>query len=858
MKDGIVAQKDLAHIWRNTSEEEISQFMNLLQSFNVAFKKRDSGLWVIPSMLRPTRATKALDIGGQEYASRFLRTFRFNVIPLGLFGRLISRIQEWDQVTIVETWLYGIVVQKTANQTAEITVDLTGEHQAITIRCVSKSNDKLERDLIAMVAQECTSLFETAFPLRNNVENPFKLLVACQHCLAHRKENPMMLPYERILEMVVQKVTSFKCGNETVPTALVGDDVTFGYVSIFEPEDVSVAQKPFAKGGFGNIFKGMLRRKEVVVKELFAEGNFNENFSEFQREVSVMAKLAHPNLVELRGILLSPLRMVIEFCADGDLFSCISAKKLENNLDLQIKIALDISLGMAFLHAQSPPLAHRDLRSPNILLTTLNFDKSKNANVSVAKVSDFGLAVSMTERMRDPLTAWQWMAPEAQMGDDYDHRCDLYSFGIVVWEIFSGLFPFSEFSAMREMTMFRGIREQNLRPTIPKSAPKFISTVIRRCWSTDPSKRPPFSYCVESLQLQTAQKPTVTLDVNFDTRSKLVSRISRQIAADLKLDAPLCMAVAQEHLCIGFRGGDVGFFDVSITELVRQESRAHREHVFCVCKAPHSAEVWSGGRDGSVLRWTLEPIPEKLDESVTDLSVSRISSKIVSRKLSGLVRKGVPLIMPPDSVKAEITVMSSFLGCVVIGDASGKLYMFESSGAFVCSLQLPGKERHAVTSLASAVLFEHVMWVGAGTDLFKVTCCNNQLAGELLCAKAHDRFVSSLIVAGKEVWSAHGGGNQIKVWDANSGELKTTIPLPRATMRAHCMALVNLRGEAKVWVGLDDEVVVLDVKKRAAQQTLVSPIEGDVLCLAQTGVNAVWAGVRQKNDVGGLVYWNLN
>jgi hypothetical protein len=61
-----------------------------------------------------------------------------------------------------------------------------------------------------------------------------------------------------------------------------------------------------------------------------------------------------------------------------------------------------------------------------------------------------------------------------------------------------------------------------------------------------------------------------------------------------------------------------------------------------------------------------------------------------------------------------------------------------------------------------------------------------------------------------------------------------------------------------VWIGCDDEIHVYDVKRRAAQQVLSSPIEGEVMCLAQTGLNAVWAGVRQKDDSGALVYWNLN
>ena len=165
-----------------------------------------------------------------------------------------------------------------------------------------------------------------------------------------------------------------------------------------------------------------LGAKRAVVKELKTE-NLTQGFAgtaysspislflahlfaEFQHETSIMSRLIHPNIVELYGVMLSPLRMVLEFCGHGDLFEAIEKKKMVSEA-LQLKVALDIARGMHFLHSQTPPLAHRDLRSPNILLASLD----PKAPVC-AKVSDFGLTVAMTETVRDPLNAWQWMVRE--------------------------------------------------------------------------------------------------------------------------------------------------------------------------------------------------------------------------------------------------------------------------------------------------------------------------------------------------------------------------------------------------------------------------------------------------------------
>ena len=79
-------------------------------------------------------------------------------------------------------------------------------------------------------------------------------------------------------------------------------------------------------------------------------------------------------------------------------------------------------------------------------------------------------------------TSFCRMAPEAQMGDNYTEKCDVYSFAIVVWEVFSLQFPFAEFAAVKEMALFRRLREEGLRPTIPESVPAHVRSMIRRCW----------------------------------------------------------------------------------------------------------------------------------------------------------------------------------------------------------------------------------------------------------------------------------------------------------------------------------------------------------------------------------------
>jgi serine/threonine protein kinase len=108
-----------------------------------------------------------------------------------------------------------------------------------------------------------------------------------------------------------------------------------------------------------------------------------------------MSKLQHPNLVQLQAILLHPLRMVMEYAPSGDLFHLLRNREMLPNAKLtwrlRMRIAEDIALGMLYLHSLTPPIVHRDLRSPNVFI--MSFEE--NAPVA-AKVADFGLAQRLT------------------------------------------------------------------------------------------------------------------------------------------------------------------------------------------------------------------------------------------------------------------------------------------------------------------------------------------------------------------------------------------------------------------------------------------------------------------------------
>ncbi|GAM21474.1 hypothetical protein SAMD00019534_046490 [Acytostelium subglobosum LB1] len=232
--------------------------------------------------------------------------------------------------------------------------------------------------------------------------------------------------------------------------------------------------------------------------------------NEFRREVWLMSDLTHSNIVHMKGFCIDPYSIVMEYMDLGSLSSYLR-KKREANETLPwstiFKIAKDIASGMAFLHNISPPLVHRDLKSPNILLST----QPNDPNAIVAKVSDFGLSRTVVQGFVSKVVDNpMWLAPEVLNGYEYNEKGDIYSFGVIMWELFHMQLPFEEFN-IKFMSTLEDHILNGLRPTISPLCNKAYAALITKCWSADPQSRPPFPTIVKQLdeinsQLQLQQQ----------------------------------------------------------------------------------------------------------------------------------------------------------------------------------------------------------------------------------------------------------------------------------------------------------------------------------------------------------------
>ncbi|CAD6185712.1 unnamed protein product [Caenorhabditis auriculariae] len=260
-------------------------------------------------------------------------------------------------------------------------------------------------------------------------------------------------------------------------------------------------QEAIGSGSFGKVYKGTYRGRTVAVKRYRAMAFGCKSETDMLcREVSILSRLAHPNVVAFVGASLddpSQFAIITEYVENGSLFNLLHEQKRVLDTSFRLRVSLDVARGMRYLHdSAARPVIHRDLNSHNILI------HSDGRSV----VADFGESRFASQREDENLTKQpgnlRWMAPEvfSQCGR-YDRKVDVFSFALVVWEVHSAELPFSHLkpaAAAAEMTYKRG------RPTLPNQPttqfPPHILSLLPQAWHPEPQCRPEFSQIVPLLE----------------------------------------------------------------------------------------------------------------------------------------------------------------------------------------------------------------------------------------------------------------------------------------------------------------------------------------------------------------------
>ncbi|XP_042501495.1 serine/threonine-protein kinase EDR1 [Macadamia integrifolia] len=238
-------------------------------------------------------------------------------------------------------------------------------------------------------------------------------------------------------------------------------------------------------GSYGEVYRADWNGTEVAVKKFLNQDFSGDALEQFRCEIRIMQRLRHPNIVLFMGAVTLPpnLSIMTEFLPRGSLHRLLHRPNVQLDEKLRLRMALDVAKGMNCLHTSHPTIVHRDLKSPNLLV-----DKDW-----VVKVCDFGLSrLQHHTYLSSKSTAGtaEWMAPEVLRNEPSNEKCDVYSFGVILWELATLRMPWSW---MNPMQVVGAVGFQNRRLDIPEEVDPIVGQIISDCWQSDPNLRPSFA-----------------------------------------------------------------------------------------------------------------------------------------------------------------------------------------------------------------------------------------------------------------------------------------------------------------------------------------------------------------------------
>ncbi|MED6266774.1 hypothetical protein CHARACLAT_005529, partial [Characodon lateralis] len=280
-----------------------------------------------------------------------------------------------------------------------------------------------------------------------------------------------------------------------------------GPAGVSEQVPSSPTQIPFSElvleeiigvGGFGKVYRGTWKDQEVAVKAARQDPDedITATAASVKQEAKLFSMLQHPNTIKLEGVCLEEpnLCLVMEYARGGTLNRALTGRRIPPHI--LVNWAVQIARGMHYLHEEAVvPIIHRDLKSSNILL----LEKIENDDIGrkTLKITDFGLAREWhkTTKMSAAGT-YSWMAPEVIKSSLFSKGSDVWSYGVLLWELLTGEVPYRGIDGL---AVAYGVAVNKLTLPIPSTCPEPFAKLMEECWDQDPHVRPSFSCILEQL-----------------------------------------------------------------------------------------------------------------------------------------------------------------------------------------------------------------------------------------------------------------------------------------------------------------------------------------------------------------------
>ncbi|XP_044726843.1 mitogen-activated protein kinase kinase kinase 11-like [Chrysoperla carnea] len=317
--------------------------------------------------------------------------------------------------------------------------------------------------------------------------------------------------------------------NTTHVNSVIGD---------IQPQEIDFKELELGEvigvGGFGKVYRGVWNDHEVAVKAVRqdSEEDVSVTLDNVLKEAKLFGLLKHENIVALEGVCLQwpHLCLVLEYARGGSLNRVLAGRKIRP--DVLVDWAIQIARGMLYLHSGAPiSLIHRDLKSSNVLISEAI--ENDDLQYKTLKITDFGLAreVYKTTRMSQAGT-YAWMAPEVIKQSLFSRASDVWSYGVLLWELLTGETPYR---GIATLAVAYGVAVNKLTLPIPSTCPQTWKKLMEACWESDPHQRPTFEEILKALDGIAHSAFTQTPHESFHTMQDGWRQEIEEVLLDLRM-----------------------------------------------------------------------------------------------------------------------------------------------------------------------------------------------------------------------------------------------------------------------------------------------------------------------------------
>ena len=614
---GVIKNEAIPQILKIYPEMLHNQLLQLLEQFKIIkrIKKKTQESFVVPCLMPVSPPSEEFTMEGNwftktpEESIEHTRIYEWDFLPIGFFDKLIFFTFVAQGYHPISYWRNGFLMSSEINydQTAYVQLHVPTVEEPKYRITVNTRIDKetfldhsRENELFCEIIQAIENILSHYY---SKLGKEVKRLIPCPHCLKELAPcEPYLFKFEDAINSGKNGEHFLFCGginaiNRAVSIYNIAPDLKF-VSDIIDPK-LLLHQVLELGGDRKKIYSATYKNKEVAIKEfVIKDRDISERFITFRKEVETMRspfcfhfftahfhllnlskkirKLAHQNIVQYIGVTMFPFSLVMEWVPGGNLrhllLSQTRGPKIQVSWLVRCQIALDIVTGMMYLHSLSPPIIHQNLNSSNILLVSTD-----PAAKVFAQVTGFGLATFEPESGRAS-TLWRWTAPELMRNPEAipDQRSDVYSFGMVLYELVSGgLLPFEDYAKTdKDADTKKAIKENNRRPIIPADIPEDVAALIKRCWDEIPDNRPTF---IEIFDLLFPHAPRSATKENTTEIKKSKAQSSASFYDNIpvlgksiqpKMTVPIGHSIkqaclVQKQVWLVYENGSIGIFPLS-------------------------------------------------------------------------------------------------------------------------------------------------------------------------------------------------------------------------------------------------------------------------------------------------------